>query len=88
MLTENDLAILKEKGITPEKVQQQLDRFVTGFPYLVLESSARVGNGILLLDHIAEEVAMGRWHQYLAEGASVTRFVPAAGAASRMCRGV
>ena len=84
MLTENDLAILKEKGITPEKVQQQLDRFVTGFPYLVLESSARVGNGILLLDHIAEEVAMGRWHQYLADGGSVTKFVPASGAASRM----
>ncbi|MDE6643579.1 MAG: DUF4301 family protein [Muribaculaceae bacterium] len=84
MLTEKDLTLLKEKGITPQEVQQQLDRFATGFPYLVLDSTARVGNGILALDHIAEEVAMGRWHQYLADGGTVTKFVPASGAASRM----
>ncbi|MDE5856992.1 MAG: DUF4301 family protein [Muribaculaceae bacterium] len=84
MLTEKDLTLLKEKGITPEEVQQQLDRFATGFPYLVLDSTARVGNGILSLDHIAEEMAMGRWHQYLADGGTVTKFVPASGAASRM----
>ena len=84
MLTQNDLSLLKEKGITPEQLQQQLDRFATGFPYLVLESSARVGYGILSLDRDAEEMAMGRWHQYLADGGGVTKFVPASGAASRM----
>lgn len=84
MLTQNDLALLKEKGITPEQLQQQLDRFSTGFPYLVLESSARVGHGIMSLDNSSEEMAMGRWHQYLVDGGSVTKFVPASGAASRM----
>lgn len=84
MLTQNDLNTLKKRGITPDKLQSQLERFRTGFPHLRLAGSATVGNGILRLDNAAENTALDRWDTYLADGGQVTKFVPASGAASRM----
>lgn len=84
MLTQNDLKTLETRGITPEKLESQLERFRTGFPYLRLAGSATVGNGILRLDDSAEAAALERWDAYLADGGKVTKFVPASGAASRM----
>lgn len=83
-LTEKDLAVLNHRGITPEAIDAQLERFKTGFPFLRLAGSATVGNGILHLDSEAEKKALARWEKYLADGGSVTKFVPASGAASRM----
>lgn len=84
MLTTSDKDLLKARGTTETKVNEQLKRFETGFPYLPLESSATVGNGILKLTPELESEASERWEKYLAEGGSVTKFVPASGAASRM----
>lgn len=84
MFTEQDKAEFKVRGILPETVEQQLHRFETGFPYLRLAGSATVGNGIIKVDKEAEERAIQRWEKYLADGGSVTKFVPASGAASRM----
>ncbi len=83
-LTEKDMAVLNARGITPDTIEAQLDRFKTGFPYLRLAGSATVGKGILRLDEAAEKSALDRWEKYLADGGSVTKFVPASGAASRM----
>ena len=84
MLTEKDLSFLSQKGITEEKVNEQLARFSQGFPYLRLYSSAKVGEGILRLTPEQEDEAIVRWDKYLADGGEVTKFVPASGAASRM----
>lgn len=84
MLTDNDKKLLNARGISEQTVSDQLARFKIGFPYLKLAGSATVGNGILQLDAQAELVAEQRWERYLAEGGSVTKFVPASGAASRM----
>lgn len=84
MLNDNDLNTLQKKGITEDTLNQQLERFTTGFPYLKIASSAVVGNGITSLSPQQEETAMARWEKFLADGGSVTKFVPASGAASRM----
>ncbi len=84
MLTENDLTTLKNRGITLEQLNDQLERFRTGFPYLRLEGSATVGHGITAVNDSLTAEAVARWDKYLADGGSVCKFVPASGAASRM----
>ena len=83
-LTDSDLKTLAERGIRPEQLQSQVDRFVTGFPYLKIHDSARPGEGITVLSENDETRAVERWESYLADGGRVCKFVPASGAASRM----
>lgn len=83
-MTTSDITLLQQRGITPDILQAQLDRFATGFPYLQIIDSARVGAGIHALDPEAQASAIARWDDYLAHGGEVYKFVPASGAASRM----
>lgn len=82
--TEHDIDLFKARGVSLQTVENQLERFEKGFPYLQLAGSATVGNGIMRLDADAEQKAVERWERYLSDGGSVTKFVPASGAASRM----
>lgn len=84
MFSKEDLDALESKGMSLETLQSQIDRFVTGFPFLRLSSSARVGNGIMRLTREQEDAAIARWNRYLSDGGEVSKFVPASGAASRM----
>lgn len=84
MIRPEDLQQLQDKGISEEQLQEQLDRFRTGFPYLKILGAARPAFGITILTPEQEEAATKRWHKYLADGGEVTKFVPASGAASRM----
>lgn len=84
MLNENDKELIARQGITQQQLQEQIDRFKTGFPFLKIADSARVGHGIVALSPSEEERAIDRWKKYLADGGSVSKFVPASGAASRM----
>ncbi len=84
MLRPEDKELLKAKGISEAEVEAQLNRFVTGFPYLKIKDSARVGAGIFRLSDEEITAALDRWHQYLDHGGEVCKFVPASGAASRM----
>lgn len=83
-MTSENLEYIKEKGISPEQVEAQLLRFVTGFPFLNIKDAARVGAGIVRLSPTEEDAAIARWQEYLDHGGEVTKFVPASGAASRM----
>lgn len=84
MLRPEDLELLKNKGISEAEVESQLQRFVTGFPYLKINDAARVGAGIFRLDDEEIDAALERWSEYLEHGGEVCKFVPASGAASRM----
>ncbi|MDE5953777.1 MAG: DUF4301 family protein, partial [Duncaniella sp.] len=84
MLRPEDLELLKSKGISEAEVESQLQRFVTGFPYLKINDAARVGAGIFRLDDEEIDAALERWSEYLEHGGEVCKFVPASGAASRM----
>ena len=84
MLNTEDLKLLQSKGISEETLQEQLDAFKSGFPYLKIEASAAVGNGIVKFTD--EEVAQcsEEWDNFLTSGGVVEKFVPASGAA-RIC---
>lgn len=75
---------MARRGITQEKLNEQLARFKNGFPYLKLYASAKVGQGIKALTPEEETKAVETWERYLADGGEVVKFVPASGAASRM----
>lgn len=80
----SDLDQLTAKGITPEQLEQQLQQHRRGFPRLDVTAPATPGEGITVLSPQEEDEAIERWKQYLADGGTVSKFVPASGAASRM----
>lgn len=85
MITEKDKALLAKKGISEEKLNQQLTCFVKGFPYLKLSAAASTEKGILTPTSEETEKYLETWHNYTEEkGHKVVKFVPASGAASRM----
>lgn len=84
MLTNSDINQLEKKGIKVETVKEQLNRFVTGFPFLKLQGAATPGNGVLVLDDAAVNQSVERWDKYIADGGEAIKMVPASGAASRM----
>ncbi|MDE6534011.1 MAG: DUF4301 family protein [Muribaculaceae bacterium] len=83
-LNEKDLEVLKEKGISEEKLREELQMLAQGFPYLKIERAATPGNGISVLTPEMELQAASLWDEYLAKGGKVLKMVPASGAASRM----
>nr|MBD5376985.1 DUF4301 family protein [Bacteroides sp.] len=84
MFRQKDIALLEQRGISVEQATRQMERFVTGFPWLEIEKAARPGEGITVLTPEQEDQAIARWHDYLANAGEVFKFVPASGAASRM----
>lgn len=84
MFTPSDLAQLEARGISLEKAEKQLQSFATGFPELDIVSAASVGNGVLTPTEADIDMYVKAWQDYLDEGHTVLKFVPASGAASRM----
>ena len=83
-MKEEDLKQLTDRGITPQQLQEQLDDFKHGFPFLKLQAAASIGNGIMAPDEVERKKYISAWEQYKAAGHHITKFVPASGAASRM----
>ena len=84
MFTPSDLAQLQARGISEEKALKQLQSFATGFPELDIVSAASIGNGVLNPTEEEIDAYVKAWQDYLNEGHTVLKFVPASGAASRM----
>lgn len=84
MISKADQILLQKKGISEQKVAEQLKNFVTGFPFLKIEAAASVGNGILVPDEKDIESYLATWDEYCRSGKEILKFVPASGAASRM----
>ncbi len=83
MFTEQDLKQIAAHGLSLCEVEQQIDNFRKGFPYLNIKSSATVGNGICAIDEAAAEELRAEYRA-VANGLKVEKFVPASGAATRM----
>ncbi|MEG2820445.1 MAG: DUF4301 family protein, partial [Muribaculaceae bacterium] len=84
MFRDKDLKKIESKGITPEMIEDQLNIFKNGFPFLRVASAASINNGIVRLTPNEETECEYSWEDYLIAGGSVEKFVPASGAASRM----
>ena len=84
MWNENDKKLMAAKGIDESVIEAQLKRFETGFPWLKLEAAATVGNGITRLDSKQQSQCIKLWKEFQGGGATIEKFQPASGAASRM----
>ena len=84
MLSERDLKQIADKGISEKQIENQLNEFKTGFPFLRLEAAASVEHGIVATTEESRAKFEKSWEQYKAAGKKVVKFVPASGAASRM----
>lgn len=83
MFTPQDLKQIADHGLTPERVEEQVENFRRGFPFLKVVRAASPGDGVLVLDRAEVDAAVARYDAAVA-GLRVVKFVPASGAATRM----
>ncbi|MDD4671859.1 MAG: DUF4301 family protein [Bacteroidales bacterium] len=81
MLTHKDEEQLNAIGIAKGKVELQLENFAKGFPFLNVIKPATVGDGIIRLELSEVDDLVELFKCF--EG-TITKFVPASGAATRM----
>lgn len=79
---------LNEKGISEEKINEQLHYFEQGFPALHIQKPASHDRGILQVNENEQSDYIALWEQSLKTNKVVTKFVPASGAASRMFKDI
>ncbi|HET7733830.1 MAG TPA: DUF4301 family protein, partial [Paludibacter sp.] len=84
MLNPTDETLLQSRGISTSQIEEQLKSFVTGFPYLEIRSAAEPGKGIVQFTEKEAAEILTQWENYLQTNATILKFVPASGAASRM----
>jgi hypothetical protein len=83
MLNSSDLTQLEKRGIQPAEVEQQINYFKNGFPWMTLFKAATTGEGVIQLtaDQVRE---MAQKFDDAKSGLSILKMVPASGAATRM----
>lgn len=82
MFNSDDLRQIESRGSSAAAVEQQIERFKNGFPWMKISAPATPGKGIAVLDAKAEEDAVKYYESAKVDGKC--KFVPASGAASRM----
>ncbi|RTE54522.1 DUF4301 family protein [Arenibacter aquaticus] len=82
-LTEADKKQLEKKGISKDKIIDQIETFKEGIPFVRLESAAVISNGISKFSEDEEEKLVQNFEN-AKDSISLLKFVPASGAASRM----
>lgn len=83
LFSREDLCKIKEQGLAPEDVIEQIDIFKKGFPYSKLVKPCTEGDGILALDESKTDDLAAIYSEAEKAGRCM-KFVPASGAASRM----
>ena len=83
MLLENDLKLLKQKGISIDAINQQIELFKKGTQYLNITQPAIISCGISKLSDSALKKA-GKKFEKESRKLNMIKFVPASGAATRM----
>ncbi len=81
MFSEKDIQQIQKKGLTTNEVEDQLQNFIEGFPFLNISKPATINDGITRLneDEIGAYIKL-----YDDFNPDTLKFVPASGAASRM----
>ncbi|WP_313804909.1 DUF4301 family protein [Flavobacterium sp.] len=81
--TEQDLAYIKARGNSLDKIQQQLHYFSNGISKMNLERSATKNDGILVFSKEEVQEIAAYFDKYKSKY-EIEKFVPASGAATRM----
>lgn len=81
-LTSLERKQLESHGLTPEKAERQLNTFKNGIPAVHLIAPAKLNDGV----HRFSEGEQEKWVKFYDENhpASIVKFIPASGAATRM----
>ena len=82
MFTPNDIRQIEARGAEISQIEEQVERFRKGFPWLKIIAPATPGHGIRVLSP-AEAQASAQYYR-AAKVQGKCKFVPASGAASRM----
>ncbi len=82
MFTEKDILQIKERGADLNLVEEQVERFKNGFPWLKIVAPATPSRGIKVLSEAEAKAAVEYYKKADIHGKC--KFVPASGAASRM----
>ena len=82
MLRKEDLKQIEQRGSTAAAVEEQIERFKKGFPWMKIVAPATPERGIQVLDEAQAEAAVKYYEAAKINGKC--KFVPASGAASRM----
>lgn len=83
MLIEKDIQKVTQRGVSLETIQQQIENFKKGFPYLNVIKAATIGDGIISLSDAEADKYAGYFDERANE-LKLLKFVPASGAATRM----
>ena len=83
MFTKEDLQQIEQHGLTQAQVEQQIENFCKGFPYLKIVRAAAAGDGVLVMSDEQIAQAEARYDE-AASTSKIVKFVPASGAATRM----
>ncbi len=82
-LSDNDKKQILKKGISMEKISNQLDYLKNGFPFLEITKPAIVGDGIVFLTDSEIDSLIDKSKKAY-QNCKIQKFVPASGAATRM----
>ena len=86
MFSQKDINQIEQRGATVSAVEQQIEHFKNGFPWMRIDAPATPERGIRVLSEEEADAAISYY-----EGAQVAgkcKFVPASGAASRMFKDI
>ena len=81
--SEKDISRFREKGISPEKVEEQIEIFKRGNIVVNIREAATVKNGILSISEENQDELKGLYESKQ-DQLDILKFVPASGAATRM----
>lgn len=84
MFTKQDIGLLNKKGISVELAQHQIERFKSGFAPLKVLRPATINDGIKHLNASDSEKYADLLQKSISENTTISKFVPASGAATRM----
>jgi len=79
-----DISQITKRGSQFEVVQQQVEKFKSGFPFLKLTEAASNYHGIIKLSDSEIQRYISVFEDQVTKGLELMKFVPASGAASRM----
>ncbi len=81
--TDQDQSQILAQGVSIDQINQQIQHFIQGFPYLNVIKAATVGDGIVRVPEDQLTAYIRRFDEAATER-DLVKFVPASGAATRM----
>ena len=83
IFSKEEIKYIEDKGLTLNQVEEQIELFKKGIPFVNLKEAATIGNGILSLNDQEANYFCDAYEDRR-NSISITKFVPASGAATRM----